>query len=112
MRKLLIMPLLVLSNIVVAGDWGPVTEVHVINTGYRGGMILFSTTEQPHHNPKGNCTVSWYSVREDSADVKSVLSVLLAAQRSKAKIQVGVDSTKCSNDNNNYISVSRIRILP
>ena len=98
------------STSAIAGDWSVITEVVDINTGYKGGMILFSTIAA-HNNPNSNCNANLYSVQQDTAEVAHILSVLLAAQRSRAKIRVGVSSSTCSSDGNKYIAVSRVRIL-
>ncbi len=101
--------LLFVASNVIANEWSAPTEVKDINTGYKGGMILFNTVAT-HHNPNSNCRPTWYSVKSDTAEVSHILSVLLAAQLSSTKIQVGVNSGVCSSDGNKYISVSRIRV--
>ncbi|WP_064791912.1 hypothetical protein [Shewanella woodyi] len=97
-----------MSHSAFSGDWGVVTKVSEINTGYSGGLILFRTVKA-HNNPKG-CDAAYYAVREGDAEVSQILSVLLAAQKSGGNIRVGVNSTKC--DAGGRISVSRIRSLP
>lgn len=108
MRKFLSL-ILFFSASAVANDWSIPTELGQINTGYKGGMILFKTTGK-HHNPNSSCNAHYYSVKSDTANVNHILSVLLAAQRSGAKIQVGVNSNTCSSDANKYIVVSRVKI--
>ncbi|WP_157771174.1 hypothetical protein [Shewanella algae] len=105
----LLFTFMLFSTSAMSNDWSEPTEVYEINTGYKGGMILFKTVS-PHYNPNSVCNAALYAVKSDTADVSHILSVLLTAQSSRAKIQVGVDSSTCSSDNNKYISVSRIRI--
>ena len=107
--KNLLSLILLFSASVNASDWSVPTEVGEINTGYKGGMVLFKTSAA-HNNPNTSCNADFYSVKSDTAEVAHILSVLLAAQRSGANIQVGVNSSTCSSDGNKYIAVSRVRI--
>ncbi|CCN33710.1 conserved exported hypothetical protein [Vibrio nigripulchritudo SO65] len=108
--KYLLFILLLAPLVASAGDWSTATKVNAIYTGYKGGMILFSTVE-PHHNPNSACNSGLYSVKQDTAEVNHILSVLLTAQRSDASIRVGVNSKACSSDGNKYIAVTRVHIL-
>ena len=98
-----------LSANVFADDWSEKTTIKEIVAGYKERIVLFTTTK-PHHNPKG-CESSYYAITEDDADLNLMLSMLLAAQRSGAEIQIGVDSSKCASISHaaGRINVTRIK---
>lgn len=105
--KYLIVAVLLLPLPAFASDWSVPTKVVEINTGYKSGMIIFRT-EQPHLNPSNTCNGAAYATTSAIANIEQILSVLLAAQRSGALVQVGVDSAQCAAS---YIAVTRIRAL-
>lgn len=95
-----------------ASEWSNKTMVKVIYTGYKEGIIMFTTTESAHHNPKG-CNADLYTVSKEEADINMMFSTLLAAQRSNAEVQIGVDSSKCGSVSHamGRINVTRIKVL-
>ncbi len=107
MKKIVLIVAL-MSGGALANDWSGPTNVVDIYAGYKDGTLLF-TTSDPHINPNG-CFTSYYTVREGDADLSIILSVLLAAQKSGAKIHVGVDADAC--DASGRISVTRVRSIP
>ena len=108
MKHVFLIFAILFSHNILANDWSAPTKVTEINAGYKEGILLFKT-EAAHVNPK-NCVSSFYIVREGDADLQIILSILLAAQRSGSKIQVGANSNKC-DQSGNRISVSRVRSL-
>ena len=110
MKKIPILLIIFLShNLLANDDWSAPTKITEINAGYKEGFILFRT-EATHVNPNNCASDYYYAVREGDADLQIILSILLSAQRSGAKIQVGANSTQC-DALGNRISVSRVRSL-
>jgi len=114
--KIKILVIFILGTVSIfaqANNWSEPVKVIDIVAGYKDGFVLFRT-EGALHNPNGNCDTSYYSLDPEHADVDKALSILLAAQRSGSKIEVGVEPSECGRSVQhlqNKIKVTRIRSL-
>ena len=113
MKKVIAGLLFCIASNAYASDWSSPAKVIDIVAGYKGGFVLFKT-EGTLHNPNGDCDASYYSLDPEHADVEKALSILLAAQRSGSKVEVGIDPSECGRavqHLQNKIKVTRIRSL-
>ena len=100
----LFIPSALIAGTVIHSD----VQVTDIYAGYSGGYINF-TVSQPHINPAGCRKFTIYRADAGQSDVKSVLSVLLAAKTTQSLIDVSVYDNLCSSGGE-FPVISRIRV--